>query len=144
MESISTEQIRAQVQRFWRILSGKSKDSLEELYAPEAIVFTGQARRAEPAQLASARRLRHLSDAGTETGADISEMDVQIVGNVAVVSYTYQFRSATTGREGERLQKRTMFGRATQIFKVGENGALQIVHEHLSAGEAPAVQKAQK
>lgn len=144
MESISTEQIRTQVQKFWRILSGKSKDSLEELYAPEAMVFTGQARRAEPAQLASARRLRHLSRGALETGADISEMDVQMVSNVAVVSYTYQFRSATMGREGERLQKRTLFGRATQIFKIGENGALQIVHEHLSAGEAPAVEKTRK
>jgi ketosteroid isomerase-like protein len=143
VERISNEQVRAQVQKFWRILSGKSRDSLEELYAPDALVFTGRAKRPEPAPLVAARRQRQLAGV-SDSGVEVANMDVQIVSNVAVVSYTYQFHSAMTGNEGERMQKKTMFGRATQIFKIGENGMLQIVHEHLSAGEAPAVEKAQK
>lgn len=113
------------------------------MYAPDALVFTGRAKRPEPAPLAAARRQRQIS-AVSDSSVEVADMDVQIVSNVAVASYTYQYHSAMTGSDGARVQKKTMFGRATQIFKIGDNGALQIVHEHLSAGEAPAVEKAQK
>ena len=113
------------------------------MYAPDALVLTGRAKRPEPAPLTAARRQRQIS-AVTDSSVEVADMDVQIVSNVAVASYTYQYHSAMTGSDGARVQKKTMFGRATQIFKIGENGALQIVHEHLSAGEAPAVEKTQK
>jgi ketosteroid isomerase-like protein len=141
MNRISEDQVRAQVRKFWNILSGKSSDALDRLYAPDAIVFTGKARRAEPAPLAVARRMRQLSSMATDSTVELGVMDVQIVSDVAVVSYTYQFNSAMTGSDGKRMQKKTSYGRATQIFTAGENDALQIVHEHLSAGETPEVAK---
>lgn len=141
MERISPEQVRAQVDKFWKILAGKSEDKLEQLYAADAIVFTGRARRGEPALLAAARRMRQVSDAGSDLNADVAQIEVQIVDNVAVASYTYQFHGAKAGRDGGRLEKKTRYGRATQIFQLGDKGGLQIVHEHLSAGEAPQIEK---
>jgi ketosteroid isomerase-like protein len=141
MNRISEDQVRAQVHKFWNILSGKSQESLDSFYMPEAIVFTGKARRVEPAPLAAARRTRQLSSTAADSAVELGAMDVQIVSDVAVVSYTYQFSSMMTGSDGKRLQRKTSYGRATQIFTVSENGALKIMHEHLSAGENPAVEK---
>ena len=142
MQAISTEQVRAQVDKFWKILSGKSGDKLEPLYAPDAIVFTGRAKRAEPAPLAAARRMRQVSAGASDLGAEVGQVEVQVVDNVAIASYTYQFHGVKQGSDGGRLEKTTRYGRATQIFQRDDKGALRIVHEHLSAGEAPAIEKA--
>ena len=58
MEKISAEQVRAQVHKFWGILCGKSADRLERLYAPDGTVFTGRAKRTEPAALAAQAAVR--------------------------------------------------------------------------------------
>ena len=55
---ISSDEIRAEVQKFWNILSGKSSEKLEDLYSPAAIIFTGKAKRSESGRLAAVRRMR--------------------------------------------------------------------------------------
>ena len=117
------------------ILSGKSQDKLEELYSPDAIVFTGKARRPEPAMLAIARRTRKAP--GSESMAEVGAVELQMAGDVAVASYTYKYLRARTGEDGAKQQRNTLYGRATQIFQMDKNGALRIVHEHLSAAAAP-------
>lgn len=134
MERISPEKVRAEISRFWQILSGKSKDPLEELYSTDAIVLTGKARRPEPAMLAIARRSRR---AGSNTSAEIGAVELQISGAVAVASYTYQFQEERAAADGGRSQRSTLYGRATQIFQADSRGAIKIVHEHLSAAAAP-------
>ena len=141
MERISEGQVRSQVQKFWGILSGKSKGNLEEFYSQDAIVFSGKSKRSEPAQLAAARRTRHLSGPVSDTNAELGQLEIQVVGDVAIASYIYQFQEARSGKDGSRMEKKTLYGRATQIFRLEDSGALRIVHEHLSAGEAPAVEK---
>jgi ketosteroid isomerase-like protein len=140
METISTEQVRAQIERFWKILSGKSQGSLEPFYAPGATAFTGTSKRAELAALAAARRMRRISAAESELVSELVEVEVQILENTAIASYTYQVHSIKKKADGSRLDKNTRFGRATQIFQNNGKGGLQIVHEHLSAGEAPEVE----
>jgi ketosteroid isomerase-like protein len=142
MEGISQERVRAQVQKFWSILSGKSSGNLEEFYAQDAIVFSGKSKRSEPAQLAAARRTRHLSAPVSDSNAEIGQLEVQTFGPVAIASYTYQFNEAKSSKEAGRIEKKTLYGRATQIFRLDDSGVLRIVHEHLSAGEAPSVEKA--
>ena len=137
MERISPEKVRAEISRFWLILSGKSKDQLEEMYSPDAIVFTGKARRPEPAMLAIARRSRRGQSAGNSTTAEVGAVELQISGDVAVASYTYQFQEERTAADGGRSQRRTLYGRATQIFQADSKGTIKIVHEHLSAAAAP-------
>lgn len=139
MERILPERVRAQVQRFWNILSGNSKANLLELYSADAIVFTGKARRSEPAALAAARRTRQLTGSSASLAAELGEIEVQIVEDVAIASYVYQFHEVQKKGDGSHVDKKTRFGRATQIFQLDPARGLQIVHEHLSAGEAPEV-----
>jgi hypothetical protein len=144
MSSISPDQVRAVVDRFWQIMCGKSgaNDKLENLYSPDALVLTGKARKPEAANLALARRARRI---GTDSFVELGTMEVQIEDpGVAIASYTYKFhenRSSTTGG----VQKRhLLFGRATQILQLDRGGVLRIVHEHLSSANNPEVEKARE
>jgi ketosteroid isomerase-like protein len=124
-------------------LSGRLADKLEEMYSPSAIVFTGKAKGSESAKLMAVRRSRHLPGAALSSRAEIGSVDVQIVGqDVAVAAYTSSFNTQEILANGGKVQINTPFGRATQIFQRGEDGALRIVHEHLSAAAPPAVEKA--
>jgi ketosteroid isomerase-like protein len=134
MEQISSEKVRAEIHRFWQILSGRSQDRLEEMYSPEAIVFTGKARRPEPAMLAIARRTRR---SGWGASAELGPVELQIAGNVAVASYTYKHQLERPAGDGSMAQRITLYGRATQIFQADRQGSIRILHEHLSAAAAP-------
>lgn len=137
MEQISPDKVRAEIKRFWLILSGKSEDKLEELYAPEAIVFTGKARRPEPAMLAIARRSRRDAQGRASVNAELGPAELQIVDDTAIATYTYQYSEERMGEGGARSQRSTLYGRATQIFRAERGGAIRIVHEHLSAAVPP-------
>ena len=135
MELISADKVRAEINRFWQILSGKSADKLEELYSMDGIVFTGKAKRPEPAMLAIARRARR-APASASTTAEVGTLELQIMRDVAIASYTYKYQEERMSGGG-KSQRNTLYGRATQVFQAGRNGALKIVHEHLSAAVAP-------
>jgi len=134
MGKMSPELVSSRIHEFWNILTGESKDKFEDLYSPDAIVFTGRAKRSEPARLALLRRMRQLANATSNATAEIGSVDVQVVGSdVAIATYTYRFQSTRT---------RTLFGRATQVFQLDGDGVLQIVHEHLSSASPTKVEKA--
>lgn len=143
LSSISPDQVRAEVQKFWQIMCGKSEERLDDLYAPSALILTGKARQPEAANLALARRARQIIAPGSNSSAELGAVEVQLAEpGVAIASYTYRFHQTRSG-EGGKLQKRhTLFGRATQIFQRDKGGTLRIVHEHLSAATNPEVDKA--
>ena len=72
--------------------------------------------------------------------AELVEVEIQVLENTAIASYTYQVHSIRKKADGSRLDKNTRFGRATQIFQNNGKAGLHIVHEHLSAGAAPEVE----
>jgi ketosteroid isomerase-like protein len=140
---ISPDDVRAEVQMFWSILSGKSKQKLEDLYSPSAVVFTGKAKQSEHGTLTAMRRMRQFVGADSTSSAELDPIEVQIAGpDVAIASYTYRFHASKTRKDGSREQRNTLFGRSTQIFQRDDRGALKIVHEHLSSAAPPAVEKA--
>jgi ketosteroid isomerase-like protein len=142
--NISAEEVRAEVQRFWSILSGKSQEKLEDLYSPSATVFTGKAKRSEPGPLTAMRRMRKFVGAGSMADAELDPIEVQIAGpDVAIATYTYRFHASRKDKDGSRVQRNTLFGRSTQIFQRDGRGLLKIVHEHLSSAAPPAVEKAE-
>jgi ketosteroid isomerase-like protein len=142
MARISAEDVRNEVQRFWAILSGNVAGKLEEMYSSTAIVFTGKAKRSESAKLMAVWRTRQLPGPGSGSKAEVGSIDVQIVGlDVAIAAYTYTFNAHKTRADGTKARLTTTYGRATQIFQRSEDGALRIVHEHLSAGAPPVVEK---
>ncbi|MGB9402063.1 MAG: hypothetical protein WCA98_00890 [Candidatus Acidiferrales bacterium] len=140
--NLSPDEVRAEVQKFWRILSGESKEKLEDVYSPSAVVFTGKARHSEPGPLMARRRMRQFAGADAASSAEIDTIDIQIAGpDVAIASYTYRFHSNKPQKDGSRVLRSTLFGRSTQIFQRDDRGALKIVHEHLSSAAPPAVEK---
>jgi ketosteroid isomerase-like protein len=142
MENISPEQVRAEVRRFWAVMSRKLKDELDEMYSPTAIVFTGKAKRSESAKLIAVRRLRQRSAAAPTSSVELDSIEVQIVEpDAAIAAYTYSYHTDKTGVDGAKVQLDTLLGRATQIFQRDEAGVLRIVHEHLSATDSPTVEK---
>ena len=140
---ISSAEVRAEVQNFWNILCGRSKERLEDLYSASAIVFTGKAKRSERGALTAVRRMRQFVGGDWTTSSELDPIEVQIAGpDVAIATYTYRFHSSKTGKDGSREQRNTLYGRSTQIFQRDDRGALRIVHEHLSSAAPPAVEKA--
>jgi hypothetical protein len=143
MGSISPEQVRTEIEKFWRIMCGKttSAGGLESMYSQAALVLSGKARTPEPATLVVARRRRQLDKPDGESVVELGTVDVQIEEpSVAIASYTYRLHQTRSGRSG--LQTRhTLFGRATQIFQQDERGVPRIVHEHLSAAANPESEK---
>jgi ketosteroid isomerase-like protein len=133
---ISPDEVRALVHRLWSIRSGKSSDSLEDLYSPSAVMFTGNTKRSEGGRLSAVRRMRKLRGPGFAAGAKIDPIEVHLAGpDVAIASDTYRFHSHRTRKDGSREQRDTLFGRSTQMFQRGVRGDLRIVHEHLSSAE---------
>jgi ketosteroid isomerase-like protein len=142
MGSVSPDQVRAEVEKFWQIMCGKSAGRLEDLYSSAALLLTGKARKPEPASMALARRARQINEAGADSTAELGPIEVQIAeAGVAIASYTYRFNHKRPDERGGSQMRRTLWGRATQIFQIDERGALHIVHEHLSAATNPEVEK---
>jgi ketosteroid isomerase-like protein len=141
--SISPDQVRAEIQKFWQIMCGKSSsgETLDEMYSPSALLLTGKARKPEAGNVALARRARQIS-AGSNVAAELGPVEVQVAEpGVAIASYTYKFHQTRSGENGGVQKRHTLFGRATQIFQLDQKGALRIVHEHLSAATNPEVEK---
>jgi ketosteroid isomerase-like protein len=141
--SIAPEQVRAEIQKFWQIMCGKSGsgETLDEMYSPSALVLTGKARKPEAANVALARRARQIS-AGSNLGAELGPVEVQVAEpGVAIASYTYKFHQSRSGENGGVQKRHTLHGRATQIFQLDQRGVMRIVHEHLSAATNPELEK---
>src|SRR5579864_4814197 len=130
-----TEDVSTQVHRFWNAYCNGSKHILAEMYLPSAIVFGTFARRSEPVQLTLARRLRKVGNLKSSMSAQLGPIDVQAVGDIAVASYPYHFHLIKANSDGSRLDIDAPYARGTQIFQSDQNGALRIVHEHLSVAE---------
>ncbi len=140
---LSPDAVRAEVRKFWSILSGKSKDKLEDLYSPSAIVFSGKTKQSERGALPAIRRMRQYAAADSISTVELDTIEVQIPGpDIAIASYTYRFNSTKTLKDGTREDRKTLFGRSTQIFQLDPSGTLRIVHEHLSSAAPPAIEKA--
>jgi ketosteroid isomerase-like protein len=137
--SITPDEVRAEVNRFWTVFTSKAPDLLEEFYAPDATVFGSSALRAEPGRLAVTRRRREYFDKSTVVRFQAGVIDVQLIGeNSAVASYSFRFDAdKVSGGMGKTSDEHLEHGRATQVFISDSDGKLRIVHEHLSASFIP-------
>jgi ketosteroid isomerase-like protein len=132
---ISPEQVRAEVRRFWKVYCSKSKDEFAELYFPEATVLEIDARRVEPALLMVARRARELFSPQASLNAKLGSIDVQVLEpGVAVASYGLHFHLVRVAANNKRFESDMPVTRVTHVFQRDQNGALRIIHEHMSAG----------
>jgi len=135
MENISAEQVRSQVRAFWETYSKKAKADFEGAYFPEATVLELDARRIEPARLMVARRMRELFSNISSVSAELGPIDVQVLEpSIAVAAYGFHFRVVRVLANGKRFESDIRVARATHIFQRDQDGALRIVHEHMSSG----------
>jgi hypothetical protein len=145
MGSLSPDQVRTHIDKFWQIMCGKSNGKLEELYSSAALLWTGKARKPETASVALARRARQIAAPGAQAEAELGLMEIELPApSLAIASYTYKFHHTRPGEGGALEQRRTLFGRATQILELDEKGTPRIVHEHLSAATNPEVSPREK
>jgi ketosteroid isomerase-like protein len=135
VSTITPEEVRQEVSRFWNVFSSKAPELLEEFYAPEATVFGSSALRAEPGRLAVARRKREYFQKQTSVRVTTGFVDVQVVNDLcAVASYTFRFDAiSVSGGLGKSSDEHLEHGRATQVFVRDAEDKLRILHEHLSA-----------
>src|SRR5579864_9801354 len=90
--SISAEQVRSEIEKFWQIMCGKSSENLADLYAPNALILTGKARKPEPVNVVLGRRARQIRSPEAEAVAELGGIEVQLPEpGVAIASYTYKF-----------------------------------------------------
>ncbi|HLJ30755.1 MAG TPA: hypothetical protein VKY85_28885 [Candidatus Angelobacter sp.] len=107
------------------------------MYFPNATVFASTVPRSELARLTVTRRVRQFFGPRSTTQTELGPIDVQIIGNIAIASYSYSFRGTEVKSDGVSVQHEIPSGRATHIFQLDDNGKLRILHEHLSSGEPP-------
>ncbi len=138
MSSITPDEVRTEVARYWNLFSSKAPELLEEFYAPDASVFASNAVRAEPGRLAVARRRREYFDKQTSVRVQVGFIEVHLLGDLAAVaSYTFRFDAMrVAGATGKTSDEHLEHGRATQVFVRDGDGKLRIIHEHLSSPSA--------
>jgi ketosteroid isomerase-like protein len=135
MQSISAEEVRAQVRSFWRAYCNQSQEEFEQFYFPDATVLEFDGRRIEPGRLMVARRLRELFPKMSSVSAELGPVDVQIVEpGIGVACYGYHFHVIRAMPNGKRYESDIPLARATHVFQRDEQGRLRIIHEHMSAG----------
>jgi ketosteroid isomerase-like protein len=136
MTSIAPDQVRAKVSGFWKAFRNKSRVEFEEMYLPSATVFSSTVPRSESARLTIARRLRQFFDPKATIQMDVGDIDVQLVGNIAIASYSFRFRGTHfKSSDGSAVDHQIPCGRGTHVFKLDDRGQLRILHEHFSSGE---------
>jgi ketosteroid isomerase-like protein len=136
MTNISSDDVRAEVKKFWEFLSRKLKSQFAEMYLSSATVFAADARRMELARLMLVRRERELLGPASFVAAKLGSIDVQPLGaDLAIASYPFHLSITRTRAGGKRFQAEVPCGRATQVFQRDEKGVLRIIHEHMSSAE---------
>lgn len=133
----SVEQVVAAVREFWKVFCSANPAALADFYAPQAILFGIEGPRPEPVRLALARRQREYFEHRAQLKVDLSLIEVQwLTASLALATYTLSFHASNVTLAGNRERDRLIpHGRATQIFELGADGKLLIVHEHFSSAD---------
>jgi ketosteroid isomerase-like protein len=131
--SISTELVRAAVARFWDAFETKSADQLEELYEPQATVWSSTGSRLEPGRLAVMRRRREYFGPRGNMVVSVKDIEIRLLGKVAVACYAFELSAdRVVGAMAQVSKEEIPLGRATQVFMIDDASKLLIAHEHLS------------
>lgn len=130
---IKADDVKAEVQRFWKVFCTKSADELADFYSHEAIVFSSMSERPEFGRVASIRRKREYFHSGATIHAQLGPIDVLVLPSAAVACYTFSFKASNVASEfSGRNSESITSGRATQVFVLDELNKPRILHEHFS------------
>jgi len=131
--SLSVEQIKAEIGRYWKAFMDKDAATLSNFYAHESVGFGSSSRRSEPGRMAAIRREREYFQNTGKILATIEGVEVVLLGDsAAVAAYTFRFHASRSDAMGKTSEEDIQDGRATQVFALDADGRLRIFHEHFS------------
>ena len=132
---LTKAEIETAVVAYWKALSAKNAVQQQNFYDDQAGIFSTESKKLERARLVLLRRQREYLTAATSTQVQVGEIDVELIGaSHAVAAYTIQLdaqhviRTSSTADSEEHLKN----ARVTHIFQRQSDGAVRIVHEHIS------------
>lgn len=132
-KSVSVEDVRKAVERFWSVFLAKAEDDLNSFYASGSTVFQVAMGRSEPGRLGAMRRAREYFNFETKMDVKVSPVDVVLCGpDAGVACYTFQFFATARDVGGKRSEEKLEVVRATHVFHRDASGKLRIAHEHFS------------
>jgi len=134
---LTKSEIEAAVRAYWEALSAKDAVQQQNFYDDQAGIFATDSNKLERARLVLLRRQREYLSAATSTTVRIGEVDVELIGpSHAVAAYTIRLdaKSVTrTSSAGSSLAEEHLENaRVTHVFHRQSDGALRIIHEHIS------------
>jgi ketosteroid isomerase-like protein len=129
--------VESAVRAYWRALAAKEVVQQQNFYDDQASIFATDSNKLERARLVLLRRQREYLSAATKTTVQVGEMEIEIIGNThAVAAYTIRLDAKHVTRpsaSGSSTEEHLANARVTHIFQRQNDGALRIVHEHISA-----------
>jgi ketosteroid isomerase-like protein len=131
--SLSPDQVKAEIARYWKAFTDKDAATLSEFYAHESVGFSSTSRRSEPGRMAAIRREREYFHGSGKVEAKIDDIEVVPLGDAAAVAaYMFRFHATRSDALGKTVEEDIQDGRATQVFALDTDGRLRIFHEHFS------------
>jgi ketosteroid isomerase-like protein len=128
--------VESAVRAYWRALAAKEVVQQQNFYDDQAGIFTTDSNKLERARLVLLRRQREYLSAATRTTIQVGEIDVEIIGGShAVAAYIIRLDAkdvSRTSSSGHSTEEHLENARVTHIFHRQSDGALRIVHEHIS------------
>src|ERR1700681_3221088 len=135
--TLSKGEVESAVRAYWKALSARDAVQQQNFYDDQAGIFATDSNKLERARLVLLRRQREYLSAATRTTVRIGEIDVELIGPThAVAAYTIRLDAkhvARTSSAGSSLAEEHLENaRVTHVFHRQSDGALRIVHEHIS------------
>ena len=135
---LSQGEIESAVRRFWELFASKKTEQWQSFYAEVAMVFGTASRRPEPARLVVLRRQREYLSSAARMTIDVSRVEVELVGqDCAVASYILRMHADKIAKLSaighQDVEEHLENARVTHVFHRQTDGAVKIVHEHISA-----------
>jgi ketosteroid isomerase-like protein len=138
--TLTKADVESAVHAYWRALSTKDVVQQQNFYDDQAGIFGTDSSKLERARLVLLRRQREYLNAATKTTVQVGEIEVDVIGGShAVAAYTIRLdaKHVTRTAAGSPTEEHLNNARVTHIFHRQSDGALRIVHEHISVPLAP-------
>jgi ketosteroid isomerase-like protein len=136
MAPVTQQEVEAAVRQYWNVSAAKDTERQRNSYCDDAFIFTSSSKRLEVARLVSMRRGREYLASSTKLRVEVGSMEVALLGpDAALSAYTLQFHAEqlpTQGTVAKSPEEHLQNARVTQVFLRSPEGALRIVHEHIS------------
>lgn len=134
---LTKAEIEAAVRAYWIALSAKDAVQQQNFYDDHAGIFATDSNKLERARPVLLRRQREYLSAAAKTTVQIGEINVELISpSHAVAAYIIRLDAKYISKPspgGSSLAEEHLENaRVTHLFQRQSDGALRIIHEHIS------------